>query len=597
MSIDQTADQTAGQTAARPSGRETYFRLLHCLLPYRTASIVAAVCMAIGAASQTAFVKFLQLLIDRGFNGEHRYIWLGPLIILAIFIVRAAAEYGQSFLLSYVSNRVMFDLRAQMFERMMALPVSFFDRQASAQVITKLTADVNSIGGALASVLTILVRDSLSVVAVFGYMLYQNWKLTLITLVIIPVVAWAVSLIGRKLREHSQRSQQITGEMLGVLQEATDGQKVIKVYGGAEYERERFRHTANELRVYAMRIARAVAASSPVTQLFGAIALAGVVAAAIYLSTRGEMTSGEFAAFFASWLLLIPPLKQLADVNAQIQRGIAAAESVFELIDAEEEADTGTVEVERVRGDIVFDQVSLRYENAERDALHAVSLAVRAGESVALVGPSGGGKTTLAHLVPRFYTPSSGHITIDGHPIEALRLASLRAQIALVSQNVVLFNDTIAANIAYGAQRSASRGEIEAAVRAAHLEDFVRAQPQGLDTPIGENGARLSGGQRQRMAIARAVLKNAPILILDEATSALDSESERHVQAALEELMKGRTTIVIAHRLSTIEHCDRVVVLQQGGIIEQGTHAELIARDGVYAKLHRIQYTLQGDNA
>ena len=269
----------------------------------------------------------------------------------------------------------------------------------------------------------------------------------------------------------------------------------------------------------------------------------------------------------------------------------------FELIDAEEEADTGTVEVERVRGDIVFDQVSLRYENAERDALHAVSLAVRAGESVALVGPSGGGKTTLAHLVPRFYTPSSGHITIDGHPIEALRLASLRAQIALVSQNVVLFNDTIAANIAYGAQRSASRGEIEAAVRAAHLEDFVRAQPQGLDTPIGENGARLSGGQRQRMAIARAVLKNAPILILDEATSALDSESERHVQAALEELMKGRTTIVIAHRLSTIEHCDRVVVLQQGGIIEQGTHAELIARDGVYAKLHRIQYTLQGDNA
>ncbi len=582
-------------TKPLPSGRETYLRLLSNLKPYRVASAVAVLCMLVGALSQTAFMKFLELLIDRGFKGEQRYIWLGPTIILSIFIVRAIAEFGQSFLLSYISNRVMFDLRARMFDRLLVLPVSYFDRLPSAQVITKLTADVNNIGGALAHVLTILVRDSLSVIAVFGYMVYLNWKLTLITLAIVPVVAGGVSYFGRRLREHSQRSQEVTSEMLGVLQEATDGQKVIKVYGGADYERERFGQTSNTLRGYAMRIARAIAASSPITQLSGAAALAGVVAAAIYLSTRGEMTSGQFTAFFAAWLLLIPPLKQLADVNAPLQRGIAAAESVFELIDAPQEADHGSIELAQVRGEIVFDHVSLRYENAERDSLVDVSLHVRPGESVALVGPSGGGKTSLANLVPRFYSPSAGRILIDGHPSESLRLASLRAQIALVSQDVVLFNDSIAANIAYGAQRSATRAEIEAAVRAAHLEDFVRTQPQGLDTQIGENGTRLSGGQRQRLAIARAVLKNAPILILDEATSALDSESERHVQAALEALMKGRTTIVIAHRLSTIEHCDRVLVLQKGSIVEQGTHAELIAKEGIYAKLHRIQYATQGD--
>lgn len=580
-----------------PSGRETYLRLLSALKPYRTAFVLASLCMLVGALSQPAFLKFLELLIDRGFTGEHRYIWLGPAIILGIVAARAVAEFGQSFLLSYISNRVIFDLRARMFERLLVLPVGYFDRQASAQIITRLSADVNNIGGAVAHVLTILVRDSLSVVAVFGYMLARNWKLTLVTVLIVPVVAGGVVYFGRRLREHSRRSQEVTGDMLGVLQEAADGHKVIKIYGGAEYERERFAHTSNTLRGYAMRIARAVAASSPITQFAAGAALAGVVGAAIYLSTLGQMTAGQFSAFFSAWLLLIPPLRQLADVNAPLQRAIAAAESVFELIDAPAEPDTGTVDLGRARGDIVFEHVGLRYENAEREALADVSLHIRPGESVALVGPSGGGKTSLAHLVPRFYAPTTGRILIDGHPLDTLRLASLRAQIALVSQNVVLFNDSIAGNVAYGAQRSASRADIEAAIRAAHLEDFVRAQPQGLDTPIGENGARLSGGQRQRLAIARAVLKDAPILILDEATSALDSESERHVQAALETLMQGRTTIVIAHRLSTIEHCDRVVVLQHGRIVEQGTHAELLARAGVYARLHRIQYATEGDFA
>ena len=582
-------------SAAEKTGLHTYQRLLRYLLPYRVAFIAASLCMLVGSASQPVFAKFLELLIDRGFSGETRYIWMGPLIIMGIFIARAVAEYGQSYLLSYISNRVMFDLRGQMFERLLVLPVSYFDRHPSAQLITKLTADVNNIGAAAAHVLTILVRDSLSVVALFGYMLYRNWQLTVITLLIVPVVAGGAMHFGRRLREHSRRSQEVTGDMLALLQEATDGQKVIKVYGGATYERERFMATSNALRGFAMRIARAVAASSPITQLAGAAALSGVVAAAIYQSTVGLMTAGQFSAFFAAWLLLIPPIKQLADVNAPLQRGIAAAESVFELIDAAPERDAGSVRLARARGEIVFEDVGVRYPGAERDALDGISLHIRAGESVALVGASGGGKTTLANLVPRFYTPDRGRITLDGHPLDDIVLSDLRQQIALVSQEVVLFNDTLAANIAYGAQRQVSREAIEAAVRAAHLGDMVAGQPQGLDTPIGENGARLSGGQRQRLAIARALLKDAPILILDEATSALDSESERHVQAALERLMHGRTTLVIAHRLSTIEHCDRVVVLDRGKIVEQGTHHQLLARGGVYARLHAIQYAVEGD--
>jgi subfamily B ATP-binding cassette protein MsbA len=578
-----------------PRIQDTYRRLLGHLRPYRTALIVSSVCMLLSALSEVGFAKFMEVLIDRGFTGRADYIWKGPAVLLALVGARAALQFSSAYLLSYIANRIQLDLREAMFARLVRLPVSYFDRHPSANIITKLTADVNNIGAAAGHVLTILVRDSLSAVGLLSYLCWLNWKLTLITIITLPIVGAATRYFGKRLRDMSLKSQQATGDMLRVLQEATDGQKVIKVYGGQVYETDRFEGISRALRGYAMRMATAQAIGSPFTQFVAGGAIAGVVGAAIYLSTQGAMTAGKFTAFFTAMLMLIPPLRQLADVNAPLQRGIAAAESVFELIDASPEDDKGQSQLGRAKGEVSFEGVSLKYENAERNALSDISLLIRPGESVALVGTSGGGKTSLAHLIPRFYHASAGMIRIDGRAIEDLTLASLRSQIALVSQDVVLFNDSLAANIAYGAQRPALREAVEAAAKAAHLEEFVASQPQGLDTMIGERGTRLSGGQRQRLAIARAVLKDAPILILDEATSALDSESERHVQAALEALMKGRTTIVIAHRLSTIEHCDRVVVLQQGRIAEQGTHGALLAAGGVYARLYRIQYALDSE--
>jgi len=384
--------------------------------------------------------------------------------------------------------------------------------------------------------------------------------------------------------------QQAMGQITQVIEEAIGAHKVVKLFSGQEYEQRRFDHEANSVRRQLMKQVSAVAASAPIVQLIAAVALAVIIWFATQQSSAAQLSVGEFTAFVTGMLMLTAPLKRITDINEYLQKGLAAAESVFRLIDEEPEPDHGTLAIGRVRGEIRLENVSLHYEGSERPALDGIDLTMAPGETVALVGPSGAGKTTLANLVPRFYQPTRGRITLDGHDLQALALASLRANIALVSQDVVLFNDTVAANIAYGAMNGAAEKDIVAAAEAAHAMEFIREMPHGLATLIGENGVKLSGGQRQRLAIARALLKNAPVLVLDEATSALDTESERHVQAALEALMRGRTTIVIAHRLSTVENADRIVVLDRGRIAETGNHRELLGRGGIYDKLYRIQF-------
>jgi subfamily B ATP-binding cassette protein MsbA len=438
-------------------------------------------------------------------------------------------------------------------------------------------------------VLTVAVQDTIKVIGLFGFLLYLNWKLTLIAIAIVPPIALFVRLLSRRLRSMARGAQTAMGDIVHVLEETIDCHKVVKIFGGQDYEARRFARANQRLRGFNMRQTVPAALTTPVTHTLAAFAVAIIVYVALQESVAERATMGEFASFMTAMLLLLAPLKHLTELNAPLQRGLAAAESVFALIDTPIEKDEGRGVIARARGEIEFQNVSITYATRSEPALRSVSFSVRPGETVALVGGSGGGKTTLANLLPRFYSPDAGRVLLDGQDIQTLTLDSLRANLALVSQDVVLFNDSIRANIAYGAMGAANEKEIVAAAEAAHAMDFIRETPQGLDTLIGENGMRLSGGQRQRLAIARALLKNAPVLILDEATSALDTGSERIVQEALEVLMRGRTTLVIAHRLSTIERADRILVLERGGIVEAGTHAELLARGGVYEKLYRNQ--------
>jgi subfamily B ATP-binding cassette protein MsbA len=437
---------------------------------------------------------------------------------------------------------------------------------------------------------TISVRDTIVMIGLLGWLFYLNWKLTLLTLLMAPVIALIISTISRRMRHSSRDSQQAMGDLTQVIEESVSAHKVVKLFGGQQYERDRFNEQANWVRRHAMKQASASAANVPIVQMVAAVALAVVVYLATLQSNADEVTVGGFVSFIMAMLMLTAPLKRLTGVSEYLQRGLAAAESVFELLDTLGEKDEGKVAIGRVRGELHFDDVQFTYAADARPVLKNIQLDIRAGENVAFVGASGSGKTTLVNLVPRFYTATGGEIRLDGHNLIDLTLASLRANIALVSQEVVLFNDTISANIAYGQMRVVSQAEIIVAATAAHAMEFIREWPEGLNTLVGERGVKLSGGQRQRIAIARAILKDAPVLILDEATSALDSESERHVQAALETLMQGRTTLVIAHRLSTIEKADRIVVLQKGEIAEIGSHAELLARNGIYAQLHSIQF-------
>ncbi|MCK9201967.1 MAG: lipid A export permease/ATP-binding protein MsbA [Gallionella sp.] len=572
---------------------QLYLRLLAYVKPYWRIFAVSILGMIVVASTEPLVPALMKPMLDGTFvNKDQAMMRLVPIVIILIFLVRGIATFVGTYAINWVGNKLVLDLRDEMFRKLLSLPTRYYDDHATGSLISKLTFDVTQVTNAATTVVTIAIRDSIVVIGLLGWLFYLNWKLTLLTLLMAPVIAFIIRTISRRMRSSSRDSQRAMGDITQVIEESVSAHKVVKLFGGQIYEGRRFNERANWVRRYAMKQAAAASANVPVVQMVAAVALAVIVYLATLQSQADETTVGGFVSFIMAMLMLTAPLKRLAGVSEYLQRGLAASESVFELLDTASETDDGKVEVGRVRGELHFDQVMFSYSADSRPALRDISLHIAAGENVALVGASGSGKTTLANLVPRFYSPTDGCITLDGQDLDDLTLASLRANIALVSQEVVLFNDTVAANIAYGQMREVSEEEIVAAATAAHAMEFIREWPQGLETLVGERGVKLSGGQRQRIAIARAILKDAPILILDEATSALDSESERYVQAALETLMQGRTTLVIAHRLSTIEKADRIVVMQKGEIVEIGTHAELLAKGGVYAQLHAIQFAV-----
>jgi subfamily B ATP-binding cassette protein MsbA len=582
---DSDASAVHGMT-----GKELYLRLLRHVLPYWRMFVVAVFAMVILAATEPALPALLKPTLDGSFvEKDLEAVGIMSLLIVLLFVIRGVATFVTTMALTWVGGMVVMDLRNEMFDKLVSLPSSHYDKQASGTLISKVTFDANQVTQAASNVLLVVVRDSLSIIGLLAWMLYLQWQLTLITFITAPVVILTVKYFSKRLRSTSHRLQESMGDVTHVLEETIDGQHVVRSFGGQSYEKTRFADTAEKVRRFQLKFMAASTAQSPVAQVIIAIALAVILYLAAHLSATGEITVGGFVSFFAAMAMLFGPIKRLTSINALLQQGIAAAASVFALVDEPSEPDHGTRTIGRARGHLEFRDVCFTYESGEASALANVSITVEPGETLALVGHSGSGKSTLANLVPRFYLPDEGSILLDGVDISELTLASLRANIALVSQDIVLFNDTVAANIAYGPLGSASREAIVAAATAAHAMEFIDSLPSGLDTDVGQKGVRLSGGQRQRLAIARAFLKDAPVLIMDEATSSVDNIAEQHIRAGLEALRKGRTTIIIAHRLSTIERADKIAVMDAGRIVDVGKHAYLLEHSALYASLYRFQ--------
>ncbi len=575
----------------RTSDAGLYLRLLRYVVPYKGVFLLSILAMVIFAATDPALAALMKPLLDGTLIEKDPTAMVQvPLMFLGLFLVRGVAAFSSGFSIHWVTNKVLMDLRAEMFDRLVALPAGFYNDNPSGTLISKFTYDVAQVQDAATGASLVLVRDSLAVLGLLGYMFYINWFLALIACISAPVVVLIVRYLSHRLRTMSRNVQRSMGELTHLLEEVIECHKIVKVYGGQAEEIGRFGQAINWTRRYVMKFATAAVATGPSVQFVSAIALAMIIYVAALESAANKLSVGEFVSFFGALALLLAPLRRLVKVNEYLQRGLAATESIFGLLDQEAERDTGTRDIGHAKGELEFRQVAFRYARGNMDALSNVTIKIRAGETVALVGASGSSKTTLVNLIPRFFEVTSGQILLDGVDIRAITLASLRANIALVSQEVVLFNDTIRNNIAYGTLHEADEQAVFKAAEAAHAMEFIEQKPEGMDTLIGENGIMLSAGQRQRLAIARALLKDAPILILDEATSSLDTTSERHIQAALESLKKNRTCLIIAHRLSTIENAERIVVLQRGGIVETGTHSELLRYNGVYASLYRVQF-------
>lgn len=580
MSLNQ--DETTWQTFKR---LWTYIRL------YKAGLAVAVVALVINAVADTYMVSLLKPLLDEGFgNAESNFLRILPLIIFGMMVIRGLSGFVSTYCLSWVSGNVVMEMRRSIFNQFMHMPVTYFDKESAGGLLSRITYDSEQVAGATSRALVSIVREGASIIGLLVLMFWNSWQLSLVLFVVAPLVAWGIGVVSKRFRKISKNMQDAMGHVTSSAEQMLKGHKVVLSYGGQKIESERFDVVSNQMRQQSMKLVAAQAIANPVIQLIASIALVVVLFLASVDSIRSELTPGTFTVVFSAMFGLMRPLKALTNVTSEFQRGMAASQTLFALMDLETEQDNGKYQVERARGDIEVKEVTFTYEGKEKPALVDVSFKIPRGKTVALVGRSGSGKSTIASLFTRFYDVDAGSICLDEHDIRDYQLSNLRSHFALVSQNVHLFNDTIANNIAYAATDKYSREQIEHAAKLAYAMDFIEKMDEGLDTVIGENGASLSGGQRQRIAIARALLRDAPVLILDEATSALDTESEKAIQSALDELQKDKTVLVIAHRLSTIESADEILVVDEGEIVERGSHQDLIEKNGAYAQLHRIQF-------